>query len=313
MENNFKIYSLSSSEKPDVVRYIGMTQRPLNERLRQHKSSSKKEKNHKAYWIKKTITLGFEIIISIIENEVPESIVDQKERFYIKLYRQLCNDLGIVFTNSESGGCKQKTLSEETKQKLRLINLGKKLSEETKQKIAIKSRGQVHSEESKKKMSEKMKGKYLGRKPSLESKIKMSKSQTGRKHSKETIVKMQKAKIKSIIQYDKQLNVVEEFESMLQASEKTGLRVSKICQCCKKQRKSTGGFLFSYKWEIPNLYVKNGNNKPTKKVKQFTKSKIFIREFNSISEAEKSLNISNITSCCKGKLQTAGGFFWMYS
>lgn len=40
-----------------------------------------------------------------------------------------------------------------------------------------------------------------------------------------------------------------------------------------------------------------------------------IVEFSSAKEAEKTLGInkSHITSCCKGKRKSAGGYYWMYS
>jgi len=59
---------------------------------------------------------------------------------------------------------------EETKEKLRQSNLGKKLSEETKKKIGLASKGRIpwnrgkhHSSESKRKIKEKMKGKRCGK------------------------------------------------------------------------------------------------------------------------------------------------------
>lgn len=52
-----------------------------------------------------------------------------------------------------------RTLSEETKQKLREANIGKKKSEETKQKIREACKGRHYSEETRRKMSEAHKGK----------------------------------------------------------------------------------------------------------------------------------------------------------
>lgn len=51
-----------------------------------------------------------------------------------------------------------------------------------------------------------------------------------------------------------------------------------------------------------------------KTVLQYSKQGIFIKEWNTISEASRALNItpSNITTCCKRKLKTAGGFIWKY-
>lgn len=51
-----------------------------------------------------------------------------------------------------------------------------------------------------------------------------------------------------------------------------------------------------------------------KPVNQYDKSKNFIKRWNSMKEAECSLNIpnSNITNCCKGKRKSAGGYIWEY-
>lgn len=52
----------------------------------------------------------------------------------------------------------------------------------------------------------------------------------------------------------------------------------------------------------------------SKPVLQYTKDKIFIREWESGKLASEELNInkSNITACCQGKQKTAGGFIWKY-
>ena len=57
------------------------------------------------------------------------------------------------------------------------------------------------------------------------------------------------------------------------------------------------------------------NESCMKKVLQFSKDGSFIREWSSISEANKELNISNgsISAVCKGKLKTTGGYKWKYA
>lgn len=53
---------------------------------------------------------------------------------------------------------------------------------------------------------------------------------------------------------------------------------------------------------------------PKKPILQYDKQGNFIKEWSSISEAGKELNIhySNIPACCKGKKKTVGGFIWRY-
>lgn len=53
----------------------------------------------------------------------------------------------------------------------------------------------------------------------------------------------------------------------------------------------------------------------SKKVEQWSKDKTtLIKVWDCISEASKTLNInkSNISSCCKGRFKSAGGYFWRY-
>jgi hypothetical protein len=95
-----------------------------------------------------------------------------------------------------------KKRSDETRQRNREANLGKKLSEETKEKMRNRIpwiKGKKHSEESKKKMSESLKGRPAwnkGKKASEESKRKMSEATKGQYVSPETKGKLRlKAKI----------------------------------------------------------------------------------------------------------------------
>lgn len=57
------------------------------------------------------------------------------------------------------------------------------------------------------------------------------------------------------------------------------------------------------------------NESCMKKVLQFSKDGLFIREWKSISDANKELNIKNgsISAVCKGKLKTTGGYIWKYA
>lgn len=53
----------------------------------------------------------------------------------------------------------------------------------------------------------------------------------------------------------------------------------------------------------------------TKKVIQYDKDGDFIKEWESIIEVERKLKIRNqsITSCCKGRIKSAGGYVWKYA
>ena len=43
-----------------------------------------------------------------------------------------------------------------------------------------------------------------------------------------------------------------------------------------------------------------------------TKEGIFIKMWESINLAEKTLNIKNISTCCQNKRKTSGGYIWKY-
>lgn len=59
-----------------------------------------------------------------------------------------------------------------------------------------------------------------------------------------------------------------------------------------------------------NLKDKGPNN--YRVVIQLSKDNQFIKEWGSIRNAEEQLGINNISSCCSGKLNTAGGYKWKY-
>ena len=59
-------------------------------------------------------------------------------------------------------------------------------------------------------------------------------------------------------------------------------------------------------------------NKPmssNKKIKQYDSDNTFIKEWKSISEASRKLNMKepSICACLKGKTKTSGGYIWKYS
>ena len=53
-------------------------------------------------------------------------------------------------------------------------------------------------------------------------------------------------------QYDLDGNYLASFESMLEAERKTGCNNSKICACCKENRKQAYGYIWKYKGDVAN-------------------------------------------------------------
>jgi len=116
---------------------------------------------------------------------------------------------------------------------------------------------------------------------------------------------------KPVTQYDLDGNFIAHFESAKHAGEQTAANRSYITAVCRKVRKSSGGFLWTY----------NGDPKPTfaktyySAVSQYNKDGSFIAEYRSITEAvaQTGIGLHAISSCCRGLSKTSGGFVWKYS
>ena len=120
-------------------------------------------------------------------------------------------------------------------------NYGKRWSKETREKIEkyYKERegfvspllGRHHSEERKRQMSEAMKGKII--------------HENSLNALKENIIKHQRSVIQSTLDGID----IEEFNSIKEAHEKTGVSSGNIVSCCKGNRPNAGGYLWRYKYE----------------------------------------------------------------
>ena len=95
--------------------YIGITKRNPEIRFNEHFSN----KNEILYRAKKKY--GKEnFSLEIIEKDIPENQIDEKERYYIDFFNSLIPN-GY---NLSKGGISNKSISEEGKQKLKKCNLG---------------------------------------------------------------------------------------------------------------------------------------------------------------------------------------------
>lgn len=122
-------------------------------------------------------------------------------------------------------------------------------------------------------------------------------------------------KYNNIIQFDLKFNIIKIFNSIAQASKELNINRTLISDCCNNIQKSTNGFIFMYKNEYnPNVQYKFIKNTKAKKIVQLDLNMNIIKPFESIIKASNELNISdsNISSCCKGKRKTTGGFKFMY-
>jgi hypothetical protein len=72
---------------------------------------------------------------------------------------------------------------------------------------------------------------------------KISNSNVGKKRSTDFKNKIQK----SVLQFDKQINFINEYRSITFAAIENNINESNICLCCKNKRKTVGKFIWLYK------------------------------------------------------------------
>jgi len=117
----------------------------------------------------------------------------------------------------------------------------------------------------------------------------------------------------AVSQYNLNGTFINLFDSQIEAEEFTGILRSGICECCKDNKKSAGGFMWRYKDDekdiLPIEYDWN-----TISISQYDLTGKYIKSFTSIIEAEKITGIcsSNICNCCKDNKKSADGFMWRY-
>lgn len=117
-----------------------------------------------------------------------------------------------------------------------------------------------------------------------------------------------------IEQYTLSGEYIQTYESAKQASDLLNINHSNICSCCRGERNFAGGYQWKYvnsDKEIFNI-IKIETPIYEDIIQQYDKQNNLIAEYFSLSEAHKNTNIhlGNISSCCKGKRKTAGGYFW---
>lgn len=149
------IYGLSSTNNPELIRYVGKSNNP-NKRLIAHLLASKTKKTYRDKWIFSELEKGNSINIKILLCK-PESEIYNWEKEIIKLYKSF----GAKLVNGNEGGLGGKNPSKEVREKIRQSkigntwNIGKSPSEETRKKVSAAHKGKPkHTKESKQKLRE---------------------------------------------------------------------------------------------------------------------------------------------------------------
>jgi group I intron endonuclease len=119
-------------------------------------------------------------------------------------------------------------ISEETREKMRKAQTGKKMSKESIEKTRLANIGKIISQERRDRHSQLMKG---------------------RKLSKEHIENRTKSQVIAIVQIDLNNNFIREWESSISVQKELGFDRSHIIKCCKNKLKTYKNFKWKYKNE----------------------------------------------------------------
>lgn len=212
----FFIYTISDNN--GNVRYIGKTLN-FKRRQREHIKCYSKSNTYKNNWIKSLIKNGDYPVISILdEAEYEDSAFF--ETYWISQFKSW----GFNLTNLTDGGDG---------------TFGYKMTENQKQKMR-KPKSEEHKEN--------LRNTLIGRKLSEEWKDNIRNACKKSKKVLETNRKIGKEKEKEVYQYDKFNILINKFNSLKEASEKTGIK--HISECVNGKRKESGGYTWSF-YKLP--------------------------------------------------------------
>lgn len=136
-----------------------------------------------------------------------------------------------------------------------------------------------------------------------------------------TSIKNSRKNKRKVKQYDLKGKLINNFNSIEEASRYTGINASNISRACHTEGIcKAGGFQWRFEEskDIPiNIEKPKKESKKHKTqlpVIQYSKEHDFIKEWNTIKEVAETLNIrsSSIINVCENKQKTTGGYYWRY-
>jgi len=227
---------------------------------------------------------------------VPVTKLKEKEQFHIDISlsyeRKFGYNISPKANNSE--------MSEETKEKLRKANLGKKQSKETVEKRMRKIRGIPKTAEHRKKTGDANRGRKASEKE-IENNRLWHLGRTGELCPNS----------KKVFQYDLDGNFIKEFSSASEAYRIN--KINNITTCCTGVQKTAGKYFWTYNFLGNKIKInrKYSYNRKTKQIAKYTKDGIFLEKYNSVTEAQ-SKNIGCISYCLKYGTLSEHTFLWRY-
>lgn len=119
---------------------------------------------------------------------------------------------------------------------------------------------------------------------------------------------------KAVFRYGPNGRLVKRYDSVASAKA-DGFNGCDVSNCCRGKTKTLYGYVFSYKELAPDEVKKMFVNNNIKPVVQLTMGGEYVREWDSATDAAKNLclsTMSNINSCCHGRVGSAAGYKWMF-
>lgn len=142
------------------------------------------------------------------------------------------------------------------------------------------------------------------------------------------IKQTKREKAKSVAEINRQKNIINIWDSIIDCAEKNNLSQKHIADCCRGQRHSTGGRYFVWvdengELQIPDYHISTYKGQKGTTQKQKTNKKVakidlisheILNTYDSIALASRQNNCdsSGITKVCKGTRKKCGGFYWKY-
>ena len=287
---------IAENKVNDMV-YIGKTTKTTNKRRWDHITKALKKANNLRFHNAIRV-YGPENFEWKVMSVCDDSVLDEQEIYYIKLYK--ANDKKFGYNMTEGGENDSK------------CNLGRKFSEEHKKNmsIAMLHRKKI-SEETRKKMSISQKKRYKNDKKLQE------------------VLKNNDILKKKVFQYDIEGNFIQCWESAKLAGNILRVDGSNISRACNRECKISAGFIWRHEDDNVTKEDLYAINKP-KELSQEHKDRItaaqrkpviqynlqgdFMKIWEGMDMASKETGIakSGIIRCCQGEYKKSGGFIWKY-
>ena len=129
-----------------------------------------------------------------------------------------------------------------------------------------------------------------------------------------------------VVQCDINMNYIALYNSMAEASRKTGFTYSNIRENCAHITKMCSGYIWMFENEYNKIKddpekiksilidINRPKNRKRRPIVQLDTNMNFVAEFDSIMKASVITNVNraNISQVCNGVYNTAGGYVWMY-